>query len=1797
MSELYQKDIKVWIPDPTRVWQSATIQEPFREGDKVLKLLTDDDGIEKELQIANLEKDLPHLRNPSILIGQNDLTALSYLHEPDVLHNLEVRFLGKQTIYTYCGIILVAINPYQDLPLYGLDIIRAYRGHNMGELEPHIFAIAEEAFAKLEREKSDISIIVSGESGAGKTMSAKYAMRYFAAVGGNDSQTHIERKVLASSPVMEAFGNAKTTRNNNSSRFGKFTQLLFTNEMSVMSLTGATMKTYLLEKSRVVFQSPGERNYHIFYQLCASKSDWSELLLDDWDKFTFLNQGNATQIASDPTDFQDTINSLKTCGFDVDAIKDIMHVLAGILHLGNIKFVSSGRNQSGGEHEDACNIAVNDLSLSVLCDLLQINKKDLRKWLITRQIDSYNEQVLIPHNKHAAETARDALAKHIYAKLFDFIVQIINQNLVSDEKQDAFIGVLDIYGFETFETNSFEQFCINYANEKLQQQFNQHVFKLEQEEYLKEGIVWTMIDFYDNQPCINLIEERLGVLDLLDEECRMVNGSDETWLTKLYEKCPKYEHFAKPRFGQQAFVIKHFSDTVQYESRGFVEKNRDHVSKELVGVLQMSDMPFCRQLMCLESLENNNKKENSLSPTSPGQEKVVIRAKYATLTKQPQKKTVGSQFRESLSSLISTLSRTTSHYVRCIKPNEEKAPFKWEPQKIVQQLRACGVLETVRISAAGFPSRWSYDRFYERYHLLCKHAEMVLSDWNIKEISVKIVKRWIRDPEKYRFGKSQIFFRAGQVAFLEQVRTDLRKRSIILVQANIRRFIYKKRFEKIKNTILGLQRYGRGFMAREKARELRQTRAAITIQRYFRGWKCRSRFISAKKTILGLQTRARGLLVRRKFKILLDNFKATQVQRYCRGFLARQAFAKRQKSIIIVQSLVRRFLAKRLLKKLKAEARSITHIQKLYKGLEQKIFELQQRNDTLTKENHGLKAQVKDVPELKSRLEHMRNLENELKSTKNILSEKNVTLEELQSALQKEQDEKMDILQEKQKIEDNLRDEKQQWIAEKDELYQKLEILTTNREDSPSTKRSKIMLNVDNNEIHNAYQKSVKDKENLENENASLKVEVKRLQYILTHPNELEVYSKSISNTSNDDSLESKRSSNLSDIHLYENHRDKVAHKDATAIILRLRKLLEEEKSRGEILRKEIGRFRDKTNSKITVADIIRLSELEVENEKLKQDYQLLRNSIDRDVAGLELENQYQTVIHELARSREEVVQLKAILAQQSESLRSLSQPSNRVDVERVYDENELVEAFQAQKLVNKQLELELKALTEEQNAKLVELHKQIDDLTTEKTRLHAILHEQLDAVTGDSENDSFEEILRQNNYLRCEVERSAASYIEIQEQMNELQARLNELTKQNKMLLHVIKENGLNDPTAAAKPENEQNNLLAVKKKAQNYQGIFKYRPEDEPKILQRLVHDLSPRTALTLDPGLPAFIIFMCIRYTDLVNADQHVRTLLSQFVLAIKKIYKFMHSVDHRVLWIVNAITLLNLLKQYGGVEEYLAFNSATQNEQQLKNFDLSEYRSVIYEVILAGYAVLIRQIQAIIKQFIVPAVLDHDEMSRGLNRSRTKSLEAASPTSPTEPKSLIKHLDSVYQKLKYFGLDPCYIEQFITQLMKYICAVAMNNLMLRPEICMWKTGMRIRYNVSCLEGWIRETQLSKDVLNPLQPLNEVAQVLQARKLEEEDIESLCELCPHLTAGQVLKIIKSYTSDDCENSIKPAFIEKLADKLKRRPGNLADETFAIDENAVIGLAVVYKQSDKKLEEIEIPSGLQLDGLLTKI
>ncbi|XP_048112067.1 unconventional myosin-Vc [Alosa alosa] len=708
LSELYTKYNRVWIPDPEEVWQSAEILKDYKSGDDVLELQLEN-GTEMRYPVETGNVQLPHLRNPDILVGENDLTALSYLHEPAVLHNLRVRFVESKIIYTYCGIILVAVNPYKQLPIYGDAVIHAYSGQNMGDLDPHIFAVAEEAYKQMARNNRNQSIIVSGESGAGKTVSARYAMRYFAVVSKSSSKTRVEDKVLASNPITEAIGNAKTTRNDNSSRFGKYTEISFDQRHQII---GANMRTYLLEKSRVVFQSENERNYHIFYQLCAcaDQPDFKHLRLLSADQFQYTCLGGATEIdgVDDRADMAETRRTFTLLGLKEDFLSDVFKVLAAILHLGNVTIKTTSGEKSA--------VSTSDVHLAVFCELVCVDVDSVCRWLCHRRLVLLAETVVKPVPMERAVNARDALAKHIYAHLFDCVIHRINTALKVPGKQHSFIGVLDIYGFETFDVNSFEQFCINYANEKLQHQFNLHVFKLEQEEYMKEDIPWTLIDFYDNQPVIDLIEAKMGILDLLDEECLFPQGTDLNWLQKLYNFLGSNPLFSKPRLSNQAFVIQHFADQVEYQCKGFLEKNRDTLYEELVDIMKASKFSLLADFF----------REESQTAVRG------VRVKAATPAVKPANKqlrtTVGNKFRSSLYLLMETLNATTPHYVRCIKPNEDKQPFEYDSKRVVQQLRACGVLETVHISAQSYPSRWTYIEFYSRYSILMTQAEVVLND-------------------------------------------------------------------------------------------------------------------------------------------------------------------------------------------------------------------------------------------------------------------------------------------------------------------------------------------------------------------------------------------------------------------------------------------------------------------------------------------------------------------------------------------------------------------------------------------------------------------------------------------------------------------------------------------------------------------------------------------------------------------------------------------------------------------------------------------------------------------------------------------------------------------------------------------------------------------------------------------------------------------------------------------------------------------------------------------------------------
>uniref|UniRef100_A0AC35GML4 Myosin motor domain-containing protein n=1 Tax=Panagrolaimus sp. PS1159 TaxID=55785 RepID=A0AC35GML4_9BILA len=746
--ENYKRGTRVWLRDNEHVWLRADLLDDLKATTQTFKLKReiDDEIIEEKFDLDAL----PFLANPEILIGKDDLTNMSYLHEPAVLHNLRFRFEKKKAIYTYCGIVLVAINPYADCSaIYSDDVISIYgNAGNQGraDLDPHIYAIAAEAFYDMREYEKNQSIIVSGESGAGKTVSAKFVMKYLANVAGSkkprrtsDNSPGIESRVLASNPIMESIGNAKTIRNDNSSRFGKFIQINFSEDYTI---AGAEMKTYLLEKSRVVFQSKNERNYHVFYQMCAAANHplLSKLELLTSDDYAYTNQGQDPFIpgVDDSKDFSELTKAFDMLKIDQKRQAEIFQIFAGVLLLGNLQFEPTGNGEQSTISRTSSSI------IDKLCDqsVFNVESTPLKTWLSAREIRAGSEVVRKHLNVNDASANRDALAKMIYACMFNWIVDKVNESLDHQHnaskssrrvKSSKFIGVLDIYGFETFDINSFEQFCINYANEKLQQQFNQHVFKLEQQEYEREEISWVRIDFYDNQPCIDLIEAQPGIISYLDEQCKMGRGSDEDWLN-LMKNCPKLKkssHLVMPKFKDPSFLVKHFAADVSYKIDGFLEKNKDTVNEQLLGVFAKTQFPFLKEVI-----------HHILDTSSTGAKR---------------KKTVAIQFKESLSDLINVLSVTRPHYVRCIKPNDEKEYFYFEPKRAIQQLRACGVLETVRISAAGYPSRWAYDEFGRRYRVLYPEGK-ALWKHKPKEFAKLACEKWL-----------EVIFAKTQFPFLKEV--------------------------------------------------------------------------------------------------------------------------------------------------------------------------------------------------------------------------------------------------------------------------------------------------------------------------------------------------------------------------------------------------------------------------------------------------------------------------------------------------------------------------------------------------------------------------------------------------------------------------------------------------------------------------------------------------------------------------------------------------------------------------------------------------------------------------------------------------------------------------------------------------------------------------------------------------------------------------------------------------------------------------------------------------------------------
>ncbi|XP_022524303.1 unconventional myosin-Ib isoform X5 [Astyanax mexicanus] len=786
------------------------------------------------------------------MIGVGDMVLLEPLSEETFIGNLRKRFEHNE-IYTYIGSVVISMNPYKSLPIYTADKVEEYRNRNFYELSPHIYALADEAYRSLRDQDKDQCILITGESGAGKTEASKLVMSYVAAVCGKGQEVNkVKEQLLQSNPVLEAFGNAKTVRNDNSSRFGKYMDIEFDFKGDPL---GGVISNYLLEKSRVVKQPRGERNFHIFYQLLSGASDdtLKKLKLDrDFSKYNYLSLDSATVNGlDDAANFRTVRNAMQIVGFMEDELQSVMELVAAVLKLGNIEFKPESRVNGFDESR------VKDKNdLKEMCELLGIEQSVLERAFSYRTVEAKMEKVSTTLNVAQAYYARDALAKNLYSRMFSWLVTRINESIKAQTKsRKKVMGVLDIYGFEIFEDNSFEQFIINYCNEKLQQIFIELTLREEQEEYVREGIEWTNIEYFNNAIICDLIENNQnGILAMLDEEClRPGTVTDETFLDKLNTICAEHQHFESRLSKNSKFLtdhslphscfrIQHYAGKVLYRVEGFVDKNNDLLYRDLSQAMYKAN----HSLMKLLFPEGNPAKVNLKRPP-----------------------TAGFQFKASVGTLMKNLQTKNPNYIRCIKPNDKKASQVFTDSLVCHQVRYLGLMENVRVRRAGYAFRQAYEPCLERYKMLCKQT---WPHWKgpARE-GVEVLLKGLEVPEEeFAYGRSKIFIRNPRTLFfLEEKRRQcledlatliqkiyrgwkcrthflLLKKSQVVVSAWYRRYAQQQKYKKIKSSSIVVQSFIRGWKARKILRELKYQKrckeAVTTISAYWHGTQVRREY-------------------------------------------------------------------------------------------------------------------------------------------------------------------------------------------------------------------------------------------------------------------------------------------------------------------------------------------------------------------------------------------------------------------------------------------------------------------------------------------------------------------------------------------------------------------------------------------------------------------------------------------------------------------------------------------------------------------------------------------------------------------------------------------------------------------------------------------------------------------------------------------------------------------------------------------------------------------------------------------
>uniref|UniRef100_A0A1A9ZS32 Myosin motor domain-containing protein n=1 Tax=Glossina pallidipes TaxID=7398 RepID=A0A1A9ZS32_GLOPL len=748
-------------------------------------------------------------------VGLQDFILLEdYKSEHAFIDNLRKRF-QENIIYTYIGQVLISVNPYKELPIYTESDIKEYKNKHFYEIPPHIFAVTDNAFRSLIQENRGQCVLISGESGSGKTEASKKVLQYIAACSGHQRTVEgVKDKLLKSNPVLEAFGNAKTNRNDNSSRFGKYMDIQFDFNGTPI---GGNILNYLLEKSRVVNQNVGERNFHIFYQLLAGASDeqLNELMLQRvLSKYVYLSDGDKGRVKTidDANNFRIVQQAMSVIDFSAEEQNDILNIIASILHLGNVQFV---------EEEGTAKIVPTD-AIEAAAKLTAVHLEDLKAALTNRTIDARGDVVTSPLSRELAIYARDALAKAIYDRLFSWLVMRLNVSLQAKDPhkvRNTVMGILDIYGFEIFKTNRFEQFCINFCNEKLQQLFIELTLKSEQEEYRREGIEWIPVEYFDNKVICNLIEEKhKGIISILDEEClRPGDPTDITFLAKLTDQLANHAHYLchqkapiqiQKTMGRDEFRLVHYAGDVTYNVTGFLDKNNDLLFRDLKECMSKSNNQVTR--VCFPESEYLSKK-------------------------RPE--TAVSQFKTSLNNLMDILMCKEPSYIRCIKPNDLQTPGVFDDKLISHQVKYLGLMENLRVRRAGFAYRRTYEMFLHRYKCLSKQTWPNFRGPAKEGVQI-LINELDYNSEDYRFGETKLFIRFPKTLFKTEDAFQEKKHEIAaILQSRWKGREQRKKYLKLREKIIILQSHCRRYLAQQKAKKKRE--ASNKIRAFVKGFMTR----------------------------------------------------------------------------------------------------------------------------------------------------------------------------------------------------------------------------------------------------------------------------------------------------------------------------------------------------------------------------------------------------------------------------------------------------------------------------------------------------------------------------------------------------------------------------------------------------------------------------------------------------------------------------------------------------------------------------------------------------------------------------------------------------------------------------------------------------------------------------------------------------------------------------------------------------------------------------------------------